>query len=134
METIIVLITAASSDGWARELAGILQPIGRLKVVKVADFSVYKLTTACKLVIIDATVVRTTNDLLEQLTTTEPPYRVIVMTASPDWRRARTAFEAGAMDYVSKNLPPNDVFNSIQAVLNKPPLRRVPLGANAQAG
>jgi DNA-binding NtrC family response regulator len=121
MKSILILITDKIMDAWATELANIVKPIGVLRVVRSREFSLDTVPPGCELIIIDAAV-KAANGLLSQFNTPHPRYRVIVMTASPKWESARAAFEAGAMDYISKNLPPAEVLRSIQAVLKKPVL------------
>lgn len=129
MKSAIVLITLATNHTWVRHLAGTLRPIGKLDVIKLSHVSADKLT-GCKLVLLDVSAVKTMSALVKQLTTTEPPCRVIVMTASPNWRGARAAFEAGALDYLSKGLSADAILTAIQAALKKPPLRAAVSGGN----
>lgn len=129
MKSAIVLITLATDNAWIRRLADIVQPIGELKVTQLSHVSADKLR-GYKLVIVDAGAVKTMSVLVKRLNTTQPPCRVIVMTASPNWRGARAAFEAGALDYLPKNLSPEGTLSAIQAALKKAPLRAAISGRN----
>jgi DNA-binding response OmpR family regulator len=120
MKTRFVLITADTDDIWAQELASILQPLGKLKIVPQQNFSTDKLSPSCQLVIIDATAVTQVNTLISEVRQSDPERRVIVMTASPSWRRARASFDAGAQDYLSKNIRSDEVLSNIKAVLERP--------------
>lgn len=46
--------------------------------------------------------------------------RIVVLTASPTWKRARAVFEAGAMDYLPKTLTMMEMREAFQQSLNKP--------------
>jgi DNA-binding NtrC family response regulator len=133
MKNILILITDKNLDAWARELAQIVTPLGMLKAIGIDEFSAAAVPAGCELIIIDTTAVtfKTAADLLAQLNMLEHRHRVIVMTASPNWQNARTAFEAGAMDYISKNLPPAEVFRCIQAVMKKPVSRQARPGTKS---
>ena len=115
-----VLITRTINDAWAQELSCILQPLGRLKLVPYEDFQLKKLSPSCELVIIDSSAVKSVVMLIADLLQSDPQCRVIAMTASPTWQRARAAFEAGALDYLSKNLRPEELLECVRAVLEKP--------------
>jgi DNA-binding NtrC family response regulator len=124
MKRAFVLITDDEEDAWAQELVGILRPLGELKIVQQGDFSAQGLSSMCELVIIDATSVRHISDLVAELRQCNPQRRVVVMTASPRWQSAREAFEAGAQDYLSKNVSSDKVLSNIRAVLEKPVARQ----------
>lgn len=123
MKNAFVLITAEPQNAWAKEFAATLQPLGKLKIIAQRDFSAEKIDkahTVSPLFIIDAIVGKEMTGLIKKVRQSTSQGRVIVMTASPNWHLARAAFEAGALDYLSKNLHPEEVLNSIRAVLSKP--------------
>lgn len=124
----LVLITKEPNDGWAKELAAILHSLGELSILQAQDFSVTQLPDGCELVIVDAAI-EFVSSLIAQVHEYNPCQRVIVMTASPNWELAREALGAGAMDYLSKNLPPAEILNNIRAVLEKSVLPRAHVGA-----
>ncbi len=111
-----LLIGAA--DQWARVLEHAVLPIGQLSVVDEPAALAGLAQQAYAAVIIDAGVVNDPYALTLQVCTQRPGTRVIIVTASPTWQRARQAFQAGALDYVRKSLDEAELHNRIVAVLN----------------
>lgn len=107
-----------TADQWARVLERAVLPLGQLRVldesaaVAQLDLRVYAA------IIIDAGVVADAYALCQRVQVQRPGTRVIIVTASPTWQRARQAFQAGALDYVRKSLDETELHNRIVAVLN----------------
>ncbi|MGA9349744.1 MAG: response regulator [Anaerolineae bacterium] len=78
------------------------------------------------LVIVDASAVGDVLSLVSRLRAQQPQTRIVVVTASPTWQRAREALRAGAADYIRKSLDGEELRSKIQAVLDAPP----PAGPN----
>ena len=74
------------------------------------------------LIIIDAAAVADVPLLIAHIRDQKPSTRVIVATASPTWTRAREAFQAGAIDYISKTLDKKEILLKLQESLVKNPL------------
>lgn len=72
------------------------------------------------LIIIDSTMVENVDKLVSTLRRENPKRRIVVMTASPTWQRARAAFEAGAMDYLPKTLQQDELLDTFRQILNRP--------------
>jgi DNA-binding NarL/FixJ family response regulator len=56
------------------------------------------------MVILDAALLDNEMLMISEIRRRLPGMRIAVLTASPTWRRAREAIQAGAMDYISKIL------------------------------
>lgn len=69
------------------------------------------------MVIVDAAALDDKAVLVSQIRTQQPHMRIIVLTASPTWRRARQALQAGAMDYLIKTLSEKEYLDKFKDVL-----------------
>ena len=118
MKKLFLLITRESTDAWAVGLAQILQPLGKLTIMALRD-CVFQELPPCDLIIIDAAVVKDARRFIGELRKDGSAPRVVIMTASPKWEFARAAFDAGALDYLSKNLHSKEILSSFQAALEK---------------
>lgn len=74
------------------------------------------------MVLIDATILDPEMLLLSQIRMQQPLTRLLVLTASPTWRRARDVLKAGAMDYLSKSLTEKEYLDTFLEILNRTPL------------
>jgi DNA-binding NtrC family response regulator len=115
-----LLLNGAEDNYWRMLLARALAPLGTLNVGQ----AIQGLPPECEepdgLIIIDATKVEEVELLVSRLRAEKPERRIVVMTASPTWQRARAAFEAGAADYLPKTLPPDELLSSFEQILRKP--------------
>lgn len=124
MKSTFVLITENADDVWAREMSSILRSLGTLEFLSCEEFQANKLPREYQLVIVDSGVkCMNVNTLISELVQLNPQCRVVAMTAAPTWKRARAAFEAGALDYLSKNVPSDEVVACLRAALEKPLVR-----------
>jgi DNA-binding NtrC family response regulator len=127
MRPCFLVITRAVDDYWTNVLQKTLDPLGDLEACK---FNEKREVDACltsimenaySMVILDATALEDeVNQPVSSLRTRHPGLRIVVMTASPTWQRARTAFQAGATDYVYKFLPEAELQEVFRQILEKP--------------
>jgi DNA-binding NtrC family response regulator len=127
MRPSFLVITRAVDDYWTNVLQKILDPMGDLEACK---FNEKREVDAClasipqdtfSMVILDAAALEDEVDQpISRLRTRHPGLRIVVMTASPTWQRARTAFQAGASDYVYKFLPEVELQEAFRQILEKP--------------
>ena len=54
--------------------------------------------------------------LIKQFTEIQPATRVIVIADSPDWRKARQAFQSGAVEYVPTSIDGDEMKKILQEV------------------
>jgi DNA-binding NtrC family response regulator len=73
------------------------------------------------LIFVDAAILDSKMLLISQIRTQLPNARILVLTASPTWRRAREALKAGAMDYLSNSLSEQEYLNTFRDILDRTP-------------
>ncbi len=101
-------------------LTKVLKPFGSLGVASAEDGIPPDAEEPDGLIIIDATVVEWAEQLVARLRMERPERRIVVLTASPTWQRARAVFEAGAMDYLPKTLSVEELREAFQQALHNP--------------
>jgi DNA-binding NtrC family response regulator len=99
-----------------------LKALGEVTVLPPPEALRQILLSKYDLVIIDATMLDSEMLLLSQIREMQPDVRLLVLTASPTWRRARDVLKAGAMDYMSKALSEKEYLDAFQELLNRTPL------------
>ena len=114
-----LLIHHPQNQHWVQLIQDTLTPLAdvQLKTEKES----YHLTNLNNydLIMIDAAIESHVPQLIRHLHAKEPQARLIVMTASPTWRRAREVFRAGAIDYVRKSLDKEEILSTVQGALAK---------------
>ena len=115
-----LLLNGAEENSWKERLATALAPLGTLAVARAGNGLPPGVEEPDGLIIIDSTMVENVDDLVAALRHENPERRIVVMTASPTWQRARSAFEAGAMDYLPKTLQHEELLNTFRQILNRP--------------
>lgn len=114
------LLLNGLDDGFLKRfLDETLKPLGTLNAVS-ASHGVPPGEEPDGLIIVDATAVERPEVMVKQLRAERWERRIVVLTASPSWGRARAAFEAGAMDYLSKSLTMAEMREAFQQALSKP--------------
>lgn len=118
------LMIGSNEGYWYEVLQDALQPLGTVKAVTQENAAAAVETQSYALIIVDATNVDQVPELVTRLRRVRSGTRIIVVTASPTWTRARTILRAGALDYVAKSLNTDDIINTVQEALEKvvPPL------------
>ena len=111
---------------WSAFLADVIAPLANLKVAVAGDWRGTDGEEPDGLIIIDATTVEQVEKLVSRLCAENPQRRVVVMTASPTWQRARAAFESGAVDYLPKTLPVDELRATFEHLLEQSFLREKP--------
>lgn len=110
-----LLLSAPEAEFISKELTEVLEPLGSLTTIWAdEETSIEKAIKPGTLIIIDATVVEHFEEMVARLRTEHPERRVVVLTASPTWQRARAAFEAGAIDYLSKSMSWEELRKAFQ--------------------
>lgn len=115
------LLLNGLDDGFFKDfLTKVVKPLGSLGVVNSEGGLPPDIEEPDGLILIDATVVERAEKLVAHLRLERPERRIVVLTASPTWQRARAVFEAGAMDYLPKTLSTEDLREAFQQALQKP--------------
>jgi DNA-binding NtrC family response regulator len=99
-----------------------LQALGEVAVLPPKEAVEQILVSKYDMVIIDATMLDSELLLLSRIRAQQPDTRLLVLTASPTWRRARDALKAGAMDYLSKSLNEKEYLDTFRELLDRTPL------------
>ena len=98
----VLLITGSQNTRWGTILNQSIEDYGDLLIVTDADYGRSLSRQPFDLIIIDASEVAETTQVVRETRRQQPDSRVIVVTASPTWQRARDAMQAGATDYLRK--------------------------------
>ena len=115
-----LLVSGGHDTIWQGILEQVVRPLGHLEIVS-ADCAVNRvMARAYKAILVDASATDDFSLLTSRIRGQQPDARVLVITASPTWKRARDAFQAGATDYIRKTLSKDDLFAALQAALAKP--------------
>lgn len=115
-----LLLQGDKDSYWSAFLADVIAPLGNLSVAGAPDWTANEEEEPDGLIIVDATNVEQFEKLVSQLCAENPRRRVVVMTASPTWQRARAAFESGAIDYLPKTLPADELRAAFEQLLRQP--------------
>jgi DNA-binding NtrC family response regulator len=115
-----LLIERTKDEHWRNKLTEALAKLGELHVTKVEEAMNQILDEKYKVVMVDATGEDEVEKVVSRLRTQRPDCRIVVMTASPTWQRARAAFEAGAIDYLPKTLGAEELAQTFEQIRNKP--------------
>lgn len=104
-------------------LAQVLKPYGRLDTCLWDDLEMHSIEDYT-LIFLDAGIIADTaeSDNLTSIISLIQKYslraNIIVATTSPTWRRAKEAFQAGAVDYIHLTLDTNRLNKDMEAVIN----------------
>lgn len=121
MQTTFLLISDREDSLWFQILARALVPLGELQVVSEKEAVQHILQHTYDAMIVDAAGVDDVSFLVSRLRAQQPQARIVVATASPTWRRAKEALQAGAMDYIRKSLSEKELFFLFKDILAKTP-------------
>jgi predicted nucleotide-binding protein/DNA-binding response OmpR family regulator len=121
-----LLITDLSKESWLNVIQEALTPLGDVEVegenraVSLIQKGRYRA------IIIDATHTKDASRLLVRIRKEYRNIKVVVATASPDWREARQVFRLGAIDYIYRSMTVDDLrsrFRLIVQEIFQPPIR-----------
>jgi DNA-binding NtrC family response regulator len=107
---------------FAQALANVLSPYGGLDVIAWSELKELDLGDYC-LVFLDAGILVDPHqpDSLSQMVTMLcqrwPKVKLIIVTASPTWRRAVEALQAGAVDYIRQTLDEDRLHREMEAAI-----------------
>ncbi len=120
----MLLICEQETSSWSSAVVAALAPFGHLQILPVERALALIRRQTQQLIIVDAACVPDAPALVMDIRRLCPGARVVVATASPTWRRAREAFQAGATDYVRKSLSTTELREAFASALRKttPPI------------
>lgn len=102
---------------WYTILKGALSPIGKTEMALSGEFGTKTRQGSYDLIIVDAAESSEMIDVVDSLHKQQPLTPIVVVTASPTWRRARQFFLAGAIDYIRKSLDTREIQETFEAFL-----------------
>jgi DNA-binding NtrC family response regulator len=104
---------------WFRNLERALTALGKLQVMPEREAMQDILQREYDLIIVDAAA--TVNEwlLISRVRSQRPKGCIIIVTASPTWRRAREVLQAGAMDYINKSLSEEEFLSVFKNAIAK---------------
>ena len=114
-----LLLQGDKDSYWSAFLADVIIPLGSLNVAKADDWTATGQEEPDGLIVVDTTHIGRFEQLVTRLYTENPSRRIVVMTASPTWKRARAAFESGAIDYLPKTLPADELRAAFEELLSR---------------
>jgi DNA-binding NtrC family response regulator len=117
----MLLICEQEASSWSGVVVAALAPFGHLQIAPVNKALALVQQQPQQLIIVDAACVQDAPALVVRIRAICPGARVVIATASPTWRRAREAFQAGATDYVRKSLSARELREAFADALNKTP-------------
>jgi len=112
-----LLISEQPGLVWLNTLDKALHPIGDLETLSVKEALLKVSERSYDLVILDTRDMDDPGEWVTRLREKNPGLRIMVVTGSPTWRRARQAMQAGAVDYISKSLDREYLRTRVEAAL-----------------
>jgi DNA-binding NtrC family response regulator len=124
IENGILLISKTADSTWLSVVAAASARFGPLDIVPLQEALDLLRQQPRQMIIVDAADFDDPPRLVTQIRAVHPGARVVVATASPTWRRAREAFQAGATDYIRKSLSIRQLQEALSGALEKTPPRQ----------
>lgn len=116
-----LLVHSAADPYWPGIAEAALAPFGDVERCLGADALDALCAARYDVAIIDASGVDELPELVARMRARQPRARIVIMTASPTWKRAREAFHAGATDYLGKSLDPEEIRTQIAESMTRRP-------------
>lgn len=121
MPATFLLVGDQQDAPWCQVLARALMSLGEPKVVSREEAAKYIAQDHYDVIVVDAATVEDVPSLVSHLRAKWPVARVVVATASPTWKRAREALQAGAADYIRKSLSEKEILSVFRDILFRTP-------------
>jgi DNA-binding response OmpR family regulator len=121
IEKRFLLINGTGDCAWHQALSDAVAPLGELCTTVYKEAMQTMMNSHYDLIIVDSLAVENVSQFVSTIRARWPETRVVVVTASPTWRRARAAFDAGASDYIRKTHDRQELFAVLEAALRAQP-------------
>jgi len=121
MQATFLLISDRKESQWSQVLARALAPLGELQVVLEKEAVQHTLQHGYDTMIVDAAVIDDVPFLISRLRAQQPQARIVVVSASPTWERAREALLAGAMDYIHRSTSKEELVSTFENIIARVP-------------
>lgn len=126
LEFSMLIASNADENYWIPILEKAPLPLGSIKYCKVSKVLKHISGQKHELIILDATNINDTPELVTSIRRIFPEARIIVATSSPTWKLAREVFYAGAIDFVRKTTDQEAILTAIENALKKTPPKTIP--------
>ncbi len=121
MTSKFLLVGDMMATQWPMRLARALLPLGDLNVLtehQLAESNDQYLERY-DWIIVDASAVTDVVQLVSSLKERVPHSKIVVVTTSPTWRRARDVLQAGALDYLRKPLDEKKMRAEFECIVKR---------------
>ncbi len=116
-----ILLLSDPDSSWLGSVVLAMAPLGDLQIVPVERAMDLVHQQPWRMIIVDAAYVDNAPQQVARIRALCPGARIVVATASPTWRQAREAFQAGATDYIRKSLSKKDLYKAFSEAIEKTP-------------
>ena len=116
-----LLIGISLGDPWRQVMEEALASLGTLQIVREVDALRLARQQDYDLIVIDATNVEDIFLLALSIRLQRPNAKIVIATASPDWKLAREAFRTGATDYIQKSMNKEEILSTLRTAMDKIP-------------
>lgn len=121
MQASLLLFRGPNDDDWQRMVVDALAPWGHVYVTRQSGITAALAARSYDFILMDALAVQDVLKTIRVLHLHAPKARIIVMTSSPTWQRARDAIKAGATDYVRKTFVKADLLAELMPFFENHP-------------
>ncbi|MBE0683966.1 MAG: response regulator [Anaerolineales bacterium] len=119
MQINILLIGYRENTPSFTNLENTLMHLGELLVLPEKNAMQQILQQEYDVIIVDTSYIDNEILLVSRIHAQQPQARILVLTASPTWRRAREALQAGVIDYIKKSLSEREYASILKDALAK---------------
>ncbi len=102
-----------------RSINAALSSIGEVIPASENEAFGYALQAVFDLIIVDPVSVKSLESFIKNFLDRQEGEKIIVLTASPTWRTARKALQAGAYDYIDKSLPTKRLIEKFKDIMSE---------------
>jgi DNA-binding NtrC family response regulator len=117
----ILLISNNEESHWFRVVVNLLISLGKLDVLHQRHAMESISRQNYDLIVIDARAVDNDALVVSRIHVTQPDSRIVVITPTPTWRRARCVLLSGAMDYIGITMSEREFLAVFKDVLTITP-------------
>jgi DNA-binding NtrC family response regulator len=114
-----LLVSIQKESVWVDNIVNSLTDFGKVKILSPRQAIQSLSKSKYNIVIIDAGSTDDERLFISRVRNKQPQTRVVVITASPTWRRAREVFQLGALDYISKAMSEQELLSTFKNILSK---------------
>lgn len=105
----VLLISDQQENAWSQRLTEALSSLATLTVISENEAIEHIVQQSYDTILVDATAVKDVPSLIVHMRDRQPDASIIVGTAVTNWKMARAAFQAGALDYIDQSRSPQEL-------------------------